>query len=117
MVTGNQFFFSRVGKVCENHIKTEMVCRESALQLKEEYVKTKGHGVDLPFGCILDKTNVGLEDHYVYWNPNGSAISKDPNIREICLEKLDQDPLKGMIIILLNRISLLKNSDYHVKIL
>ena len=78
-----------------------MICRESALHLQDEYVKTKGHGVDLPFGCISDKTNVGLENHYVYWNPNGSAISKDPSIREICLEKEDEDPLKGMKIICL----------------
>ena len=45
------------------------------------YVHVIGSGVDLPFGCISDKVS---NEHYVYWNPNGSAISNDPNLRSIC---------------------------------
>ena len=75
---------SGVGKVCENPVEKESTCQESASLLKDrQYV-------------ISDKTNVG--NHLVYWNPNGVAISTDPLVREICLQK--DDPLKGMKLVL-----------------
>ena len=83
---------SRVGKVCENSIDKESICISSANQVnKFKFMRGNGTGVDLPYGCILDKTNP--ETPYIYWNPNGVAISADPQIREICLEK--EDPLEG----------------------
>ena len=85
---------SGVGKVCENHVENESTCQESASLLKDrQYVKAKGVGADLPFGCISDKTDV--DNHLVYWNPNGVAVSNDPLVRQICLQK--EDPLKGML--------------------
>ena len=84
---------SRVGKVCENSIDKESICISSANQVnKFKFMRGNGTGVDLPYGCILDKTNP--ETPYIYWNPNGVAISADPQIREICLEK--EDPLEGI---------------------
>ena len=44
-----------------------------------------GLGGDLPHGCISDRVTFGV--HYIYWNPNGSAISADPNILEICQDE------------------------------
>ena len=85
---------SRVGKVCENPIHKESICISSANQVdKFKFMKVNGTGVDLPYGCILDKTNPVTS--YVYWNPNGVAISADPQIREICLE--NEDPLEGNV--------------------
>ena len=81
-----------MGKVCENSIDEESICIASANQAtKFKFTRGNGTGVDLPYGCILDRTNP--ETPYVYWNPSGVAISADPQIREICLEK--EDPLEG----------------------
>ena len=92
-----QFVLSRVGKVCENSIDKKEICITSANQFsKIEFMVGNGTGVDLPKGCILDKTNE--EHHYVFWNPNGVAISEDPKIREICFE--NEDPLEGKILTL-----------------
>ena len=70
-------------------IKSAQECQDAqnTLQKYEEYFKNStyvhalGNGADLPFGCISDKVSY---KHYVYWNPDGSAISNDPNIRAIC---------------------------------
>ena len=62
---------------------------QNMLQIYEEYfndstfVYALGNGTDLPFGCISDRVS---NSHYVYWNPEGTAISHDPNIRTICIK-------------------------------
>ena len=93
---GNQFVLSRVGKNCENSIKNESLCRESATLLKDSIFATSNNGVsDLPYGCILDKTDGN--NHYIFFNPNGVVRSADPQVREICL--ITEDPLEGKKLI------------------
>jgi len=52
------------------------------------YASIRKHGFapdfanDLPYGCILDA--VTQDKTYVYWNPNGSVLSNDQKIRQIC---------------------------------
>ena len=59
------------------------------MRMYEEYfddstfVHPLGNGTDLPFGCISDRVS---SKHYIYWNPEGTAISHDPNIRTICIQ-------------------------------
>ena len=63
---------------------------QNMLQMHDEYFKDStfvhalGNGTDLPFGCISDKVS---NKHYIYWNPEGMAISQDPNIRTICIQR------------------------------
>ena len=72
-------------------IQSLQECQEAQnlLQIYEEYFKDSkfvhayGNGTDLPFGCISDRVS---NKHYVYWNPGGTAISNDPNIRTICIK-------------------------------
>ena len=45
------------------------------------FVHASGDGADLPFGCISDMVS---QKHYVYWNPDGTAISSDPKLTQIC---------------------------------
>ena len=81
--TGNQFVLSRVGKNCKNSIGNESLCREAAKFLNDsQYAISNDAGKDLPYGCILDKTN--NDNHYVFLNPNGLIRSADPKVREIC---------------------------------
>ena len=53
-----------------------------------------GGGGDLPYGCISDRVTSGV--HYIYWNQNGAAISRDPKIRQICQH---EDQLEGKEIL------------------
>ena len=83
---------------CQNSIKDENHCKKAATYLansrqqgvfSSKFVEASGNGYDLPYGCIAE-----LEDHdygngygnlsYVYWNPNGVAMSADGHIREVC---------------------------------
>ena len=63
---------------------------QNMLQMQDEcfkdstFVHALGNGTDLPFGCISDKVS---NKHYIYWNPEGMAISQDPNIRTICIQR------------------------------
>ena len=55
-----------------------------------EYIFAKGTGHDLPYGCIMQiaKGRYGQElySHYLYWNPEGVALSNDPDIRTVCFD-------------------------------
>ena len=94
---GNQFVLSRVGKNCKNPTRNESVCRESAQLLKDvTYATLSDGGNDLPYGCILDKTD--KDNHYIFWNSNGSVRSADTQVREIC--SITDDPLEGKKLIL-----------------
>ena len=73
---------------CQNPVNETKVCQEAASLAKVEFLTAEnihGDGGDLPYGCISDKVTPGF--HYIYWNPNGVAISGDPNIRQICQEQ------------------------------
>ena len=49
------------------------------------YAETKGDGYDLPNGCIWDALDFKSKNlAYVYWNPDGNAVSEDPEIAEVC---------------------------------
>ena len=89
---------SQVGKNCKNSIRNESVCRESAKRLKDvTYATLSDGGNDLPYGCILDKTDEN--NNYIFWNSNGSVRSADIKVREIC--SITEDPLEGKKLILL----------------
>ena len=82
------FNISRVGELCENPVETKHC------QMAAEYfpnatyaaIRESGFAVDfanaMPYGCIWD--TVTQDKTYVYWNPNGSVLSNDRNIRQIC---------------------------------
>ena len=79
---------SPIGLSCRNPVNETNVCQEAADLAKIEFLTAEdieGNGADLPYGCISDKVTPGF--HYMYWNPNGVAISADPNIRQICQGK------------------------------
>ena len=87
---------SQVGKNCKNSIRNESVCRESAQLLKDiTYATLSDAGNDLPYGCILDKTD--KDNHYIFWNSNGLVRSADIKVREIC--SITEDSLEGKILI------------------
>ena len=114
--SGNRFVLSRVGKNCKNSINNEPLCRESAKVLKaSQYAVSDDAGNDLPYGCISDKTN--NDNHYVFWNLNGSVRSADTKVREICLiNVLTDDPLKGKkLIIFLRRYPYISNVPNFVQ--
>ena len=78
---------SKLGALLDIESPHECQTAQNTLQNYDEYfkdstyVQVMGNGADLPFGCISDKVS---NEHYVYWNPDGSAISNDPNLRVIC---------------------------------
>ena len=88
-----------IGKLCDDSklgvldtIKSLPECKNAHKILKKydihfkdsTFVSATGNGTDLPFGCISDSISY---KHYVYWNPEGKAISNDPNLRQICKKK------------------------------
>ena len=84
------FKLSNVGELCENPISDVTVCKmvaESKVIERSSFENLTGDGHDLPYGCILDTLHFhsshGLQK--IYWNPKGVAISRDENIRQICL--------------------------------
>ena len=90
---------------CRNPVNETKKCQEAASLAKIEFLTAEnieGNLADLPNGCISDKVTPGF--HYMYWNPNGSAISGDPNIRQICQEQDTSPSSEGSKIgfILLN---------------
>ena len=84
------FGLSNVGELCEKPIPDVTVCKmvaESKVIERSSFENLTGDGHDLPYGCILDTLHFhsshGLQK--IYWNPKGVAISRDENIRQICL--------------------------------
>ena len=81
---------------CENfcdwcvNIRTWEECKDAQENLKQIYngsfassifINATGQGGDLPKGCVSDTLG---QKHYFYWNPEGGAISHDPNIEQVC---------------------------------
>ena len=91
MEDGSECFkLSKAGESCTYPIFDGHVCKmvaDAKIFKGSSYVNMSGNGHDLPYGCILDN----LPRHnandlpWLYWNPEGVAISRDENIRQICL--------------------------------
>ena len=81
-------------------------CKEAAnVWSNGSYIMIKGKGHDLPYGCILD--SITSEQTSVYWNPDGVAISADPNVRQICDDKLDLFKGKCALILGIQHLTLM----------
>ena len=101
----HSYSLSAVGKPCNNPIKSESRCRKAAEVLKlndraggigeieTHFLQSSDNGYDLPKGCISEVICfISEDDHipcrqvprFVYWNPNGIAISNDIRIRTVC---------------------------------
>ena len=92
------YSLSGSGKPCENPITDLKHCKEAANVLANtaqqglvlnKFVEVSGNGYDLPYGCIAElkkhERGYGFGNlSYVYWNPNGVALSADGHIRTIC---------------------------------
>ena len=87
------YVFPDLGESCVPGIlpgvETELECRKAAKSsnsdpglAKGTFIKTRGPGTDLPMGCIWDNTIPN--NPYIYWNPDGVAISRNRKIRPIC---------------------------------
>ena len=50
------------------------------------YVKASGDGYDLPYGCLQYKRYAHANRGVVFWNPNGTVISMDLKIAQVCYE-------------------------------
>ena len=62
---------------------TDIMCQNPGLdRFFGTYVTATGDGDDLPPKCIFDQTIKGAAVRY--WNPNGTVISNDENIRQVC---------------------------------
>ena len=99
-------------------IDSEEMCKHAAKKMrKTRFSNAIGPGTDLPHGCvwhncgfsgvrgypsskgrILAVCNDAVGPAYqdaVFWNPNGSALSMDTNIRQVCYEPYES--FKGII--------------------
>ena len=80
------YSLSELGTLCKHPIENLEKCKEAATYFNAINNKLKGNGVDLPFGCVLDKVSSG--SRFIYWNQNGVVSgSLDPNIRQVCHNK------------------------------
>ena len=88
---------SDIGKECVNAVNTSNDCQAAANFFPQAaYTIVQGGGNnDLPYGCISDQVTSG--SHLIYWYPSGLAVSKDPNVRQVCFEH--NDLLQGIPII------------------
>ena len=75
-------------------IKTWQECKDAQEKMKKVYthdfatsvfINATGNGYDLPKGCVSDTLR---EKHYFYWNPEGTTISLDPRIEQVCKHQL-----------------------------
>ena len=65
-------------------MRSETDCHDAAKLLQGVVSPlVEGNGRFLPFGCVWDTEDT--EKAYVYWNSNGSVISGDPNVRQVCM--------------------------------
>ena len=81
-----------MGNLCEKpltSIHNWKECKTAQLWLQKRnplfkssrFVNASGDGTSLPLGCISDRVS---DNHNIYWNPEGKAISADQNLRLIC---------------------------------
>ena len=83
------FKLSNVRELCQDPITNETLCKMVSDDIVFEglnYVNMTGDGHDLPYGCILDTLSYYSTNGSgrIYWNPQGVAIPRDKNIRQIC---------------------------------
>ena len=87
------YSLSTVGRPCHNPIVNEARCRKAARVINKgwdhskdlRFVQPSGNGYDLPKGCIMEMNPAyPAFPRFVYWNPNGVALSNDPSFRTIC---------------------------------
>ena len=88
---------SRIATPCRSPVNNMNECYNAANLAKSTLLTSEnktGEGIDLPSGCISDRSNPGI--HYVFWNPKGAAISSDSRVRSVC--KLNEYPYEGIFI-------------------
>ena len=77
-----EFCVSRPGELCRNPVNTKYVCENLGVEKYSLYVNATGDGHDLPPYCVYDRAI--RTTPVIYWNPNGSTISNDIYVRQIC---------------------------------
>ena len=79
----NRYFLSMTGQYCYSAVKNRFDCKRASNDFEGAiYVTAHGDGHALPRGCISDKSH--SDTHLIFWNPDGVALSNDPNIRQVC---------------------------------
>ena len=79
----NRFFLAMPGQSCYTPVKTRIDCKRASKEFEGAiYVTAQGDGHDLPRGCIYDKSHGAM--HFIFWNPDGVALSNDPDICQVC---------------------------------
>ena len=82
------FSLSKLGNLCKNPVSSTRECKNAAKSWPNTvYVRATGTGHDLPYGCIAHNTT--SQQTVVYWNPSGVTVSRDPNVCQVCNDKLD----------------------------
>ena len=85
------YTLSHPGKPCITPVDNKKSCIKASMSLNVSnpfdfnnimYVKKRGEGKELPKGCVIDGLDTNVT--YVYWNPEGVALSADRRIRQIC---------------------------------
>ena len=89
-------------KACEDPVKTEECCRfvarvQEFIHGEKVVWKNVVYATPVPgdnahmvvYGCVWDmvtykESNERNGTIYMYWNPDGRALSADPNIRQVC---------------------------------
>ena len=77
---------------CKNPVNSKNKCKEAAKFINSEknvtFTKAIGKGHDLPDGCIFytKMINSWMKKQYIFWNPNGVALSFDDKIQQVCYE-------------------------------
>jgi hypothetical protein len=99
-VSGN-FSLSKSGKLCKHPVSSIRECKKAAKSWTNAvYVRATGTGHDLPYGCIAHNTT--SQHTVLYWNPGGVTVSQDPNVRQVCKEKVDLNEGTYILILELN---------------
>ena len=96
-------------------VGSQEMCKYAAKKMrKTRFANAIGSGTDLPYGCVWYNCGVSsvsyevsdLNDRImtvcndaayqdaIFWNPDGSALSMDMNIRQVCYEPYES--FKGM---------------------
>ena len=82
------FSLSKLGTLCKDPLSSIRECKKAAKVFPTAvYVRSTGTGHDLPYGCIAQHTR--SQQTVLYWNPSGIIVSEDPNVRQVCNDKVD----------------------------
>ena len=94
------YSLSYLGIKCRNIVTSKEMCKYAAGKIpKSRFTSAVGSGNDLPFGCVWyrcgvsglhqrsnRRCNEAVVQHAMFWNPNGTVLSIDRNIRQVCFE-------------------------------